>query len=114
VPARIVWYGDAADAKARVAGAAAVTEAAEFLLEMANRTVPIEEGTLMGSGEVSSDPANMRAHVSYSGPYSRRQHESLNYRHDAGRRAKWLERTFAEQRGAVLQMLAARLRTTFR
>lgn len=112
--ARIIWYGDAADDKARARGADAVTEAAEYLLEQANRTVPIEEGTLMGSGTVSSDRANMRAHVSYGTPYAVRQHESLNYRHASGRRAKWLERTFSEQREAVLQRMASKLGGAFR
>lgn len=113
MPARIVWYGDAADEAARERGAKGVTDAAEMLLEEANRTVPIEEGTLMGSGTVSSDAAAMRAHVSYGTPYSRRQHEELSYRHAGGRRAKWLELTFSEQRGRVLEMLAARLRGAF-
>lgn len=113
MPARIVWYGDLADEAARERGADGVTAAAEFLLEEANRTVPIEEGTLMRSGDVSSDRQALRARVSYGTPYARRQHEALNYRHPGGRRAKWLELTFSEQRGRVLEHLASRIRGAF-
>ncbi len=111
---RITWTGDVAKARLRARGAAAIQDAAEMLLEQANRTVPIEEGTLMGSGAVSVDPDALLAAVSYSGPYARRQHEELNYRHAAGRRAKWLERTFAEQQRRVLALLASRLGPAFR
>lgn len=110
---RIVWRGDLAEARVRMAAVEAIRDAAEFLLEQANRTVPLEEGTLMHSGSVAVDTDAIRARVSYSTPYARRQHEALNYRHAAGRRAKWLERTFKEQRSAVERMMAARMRTAF-
>ena len=83
---------------------AAVGDAAEFLLEEANRTVPIEEATLTRSGTVSQEGLN--AVVSYDTPYAARQHEELDWRHDEGRRAKWLELTFKEQRDRVIKFLA--------
>jgi hypothetical protein len=103
---RITWNGDMANARVKSSGAHALKDAVEFLLEESNRTVPLEEGTLERSGTTSVDEDELRGAVSYGGPYARRQHEELNYRHPGGRRAKWLERTFQEQQGRVLQYLA--------
>jgi hypothetical protein len=89
---------------------AAVGEGGEFLLEKANRTVPIEEATLEGSGKVTVDRDRLVAAVSYDTPYALRQHEDTRLRHDPGRRAKWLEHTFREERSKVLGYLAERMR----
>ncbi len=88
----------------------ALTDAGEFLLEEANRTVPIEEGTLAGSGNVHVDRDALVATVSYDTPYAIRQHEDTRLRHDSGRRAKWLEHTFREQSNRVLDYIADRMR----
>lgn len=107
------WVRDnRADALARIhaAGAVAVADAAEGLLEHANRTVPIEEGTLKGSGLVTADRTNARAAVSYDTPYAARQHEDMSLRHDSGRRAKWLELTWQERGRATFDFIADRLR----
>lgn len=84
-----------AQAKVHKAAVAAVGDVAEFVLEEANRTVPLEEGTLQRSGEVAHD--GLKATISYDTPYARRQHEDTRNRHDSGRRAKWLEKTFKEE-----------------
>ncbi len=84
--------------------------AAQFTLEEANRTIPIEEGTMARSGHVSIDEERLVAAISYGGPasaYVVRQHEDLTYRHDEGRRAKWLELTLREQARALRAYLAA-------
>lgn len=94
----------------RAGAVVGLTEASEFLLEEANRTVPIEESTLEGSGSTSVDASALQAAVSYDTPYAARQHEELGYRHDAGRRAKWLEATFKEQGRTALDRLAARIK----
>lgn len=86
----------------------AVKAAAEHLLEQANRTVPIEEGTLARSGRTSSDGS--RAVVSYDTPYAIRQHEDTRLRHDRGRRAKWAERTFSEESTRVGRFIADEMR----
>lgn len=106
------WYGD--DAKRRVAREAprVLRQAAEYVLEEANRTVPLEEGTLQGSGVVDVDETT--AVVSYDTPYARRQHEDLTLTHANGRRAKWLERTVMEQGGRVADFIAERLRGALR
>ncbi|MBE0430066.1 MAG: hypothetical protein IBX61_09395 [Thermoleophilia bacterium] len=81
----------------------ALDDAAEYILETANRTVPIEEGTLQNSGGIGK--ATGKRAIYYDTPYARRQHEELDWRHDAGRRAKWLEKTMQEERQKVLDFL---------
>lgn len=97
------------------AAARGIAIAGEHVLGEANKTVPIEEGTpgLLGSGTVSTDPANLKAAVTYDTPYAKRQHEEMSYRHDEGRRAKWLELTMAEESGAVQKIIAATIRGEF-
>lgn len=97
-----------ATAAFRRAAGAALGDAAEFLLEASNRTVPLEEGTLARSG--GTDREGLRASVYYDTPYARRQHEDTRLRHDPGRRAKWLERTFREQGPRIGPFLADRIR----
>lgn len=95
-------------ARAKLAG---LTDATEFLLEASNRTAPIEEAVLIGSGtatvEVAGDTA--RGAVAYDTPYAVRQHEDTRLRHDPGRRAKWLERTAQEQAPAIGRAIEQRL-----
>ena len=85
-----------------------VSDATEFLLEQSNRTAPIEENVLIGSGtptvEVSGD--RYRGVVSYDTPYAVRQHEDTRLNHDPGRRAKWLERTAQEEATRLAGFLA--------
>jgi hypothetical protein len=90
-------------AKVHEATIQAVGDAAEYVLETANRTVPLEEGTLQRSGDVDHD--GLKATISYDTPYACRQHEDSRNRHDSGRRAKWLEKTFQEETGKVREFL---------
>lgn len=95
-------------AQVRKAAERAVADAGEHLLEQANRTVPIEEGTLARSGQATAQ--GMTTVVSYDSPYAVRQHEDTRLRHDQGRRAKWLQRTFEEESAQVGEFLAERIR----
>ena len=90
-----------------------IADGAEHILEHANRSVPIEEGTLGRSGfvamrkgtvaktfgdagnlevrrtgRVSESGPTITAVVAYDTPYAVRQHEDTSIRHDPGRRAK--------------------------
>jgi hypothetical protein len=110
--ARLEWHGDTITIRQHGRMPGALLAAAEYLLEQANRSVPIEEGTLEGSGSASagwSGQSGAKAHVSYNTPYAVRQHEDLSYSHDAGRRAKWLEATAYEQEREVAAIIAQRL-----
>ena len=86
---------------------AAVADLADHLLETANRTVPIEEATLQNSGQATAE--GLKGVVSYDTPYACRQHEETGWRHDGGRRAKWLELTFKEEQSRALAYLAKRI-----
>jgi hypothetical protein len=88
----------------RAALLASLTLAAGELLQVANPTVPKEEGILEGSGDVSVDEGALIAQVGYGGEaeaYAVRQHEDTTLTHDDGRRAKWLELAARENSGRL-------------
>lgn len=89
----IKWHGAKAKENARKAGVRTLTRSAEELLTRSNVLVPIEVGTpgLLSSGVPSVDEGALRAAVSYDTPYAVIQHEALDFQHDAGRQAKYLE-----------------------
>lgn len=70
-------------------------EWAEYVLQEADQLVPIEEGTLSRSGATEVDRDNLKAAVGYgkggAAAYARRQHEEMDWHHDQGRQAKFLE-----------------------
>lgn len=111
---RVVWSGDLATERVRAAAMDALEDAAEFLLQEANETAPIEEATLIRSGTVSVDRSKGVARISYDTPYARRQHEDTRLRHDPGRRAKWLERTLNEQATRVGRYIGDQVRKKVR
>jgi hypothetical protein len=88
--------------------------AAEHLLAASSVLVPLEEGDLDRSGEVSTDADKQAAAVSYDRPYAVRQHEELTWRHDEGRQAKYLEEPMETEKDTMLQLLATPLRETLR
>ena len=53
--------------------------------------VPLDHNPLMKSGAVDVADDGSQATVSYDTPYAVRQHEELSYRHQRGRKAKYLE-----------------------
>src|SRR5690606_33244917 len=107
---KVRWYGKPVSDEVKAAGIRGLRLAAEHVLEEANRTVPIEEGTLERSGTVSVDEQRGAAAVSYDTPYAVRQHEDLTLRHDPGRRAKWLELTLRERERAIRDYIASEIR----
>ena len=110
---RFFWEGPKVSADVAKEGAQGVKVAAEFVLETANRTVPIEEAILQRSGTVSFDAAKARANVSYDTKYARRQHEDTRLQHDPGRRAKWLELTMREEARNITDYIGRRLKGAF-
>lgn len=101
-------------ARVRAAVGDALSDAAEHILEEANRTVPIEEGVLTGSGNTDVDASAGVASIYYDTPYAARQHEDTSLRHDPGRRAKWLELTVTERASDVRRFFATRLGAVLR
>lgn len=102
---------EGAIAKIRDAAAEGLALAAEHVLNVSNEHVPHEYGDLQGSGTVSTDPAELKAAVSYDTPYAARQHEELDYRHDPGRSAKFLENAANSQASTVGQIIANTIRS---
>jgi hypothetical protein len=103
----------AAKARVRAAAAEALEDAANELLQVANQTVPKEEGILEGSGEVSVDAEALKAEVSYGGEaeaYAVRQHEDTTLTHGGGRRAKWLELAAKENAQRLFARIADSIR----
>lgn len=83
-----------------------VTLGAEHVLSESSKVVPIEEGTLSRSGKTSAEMTGdvAVAAVSYDTPYAVRQHEELDYRHDPGRQAKYLEGPMGSEAGTVAKI----------
>lgn len=91
------WFGDGG--RAQKATEQVLRQAAEYVLEEANRTVPLDEGPLQASGV--TDVEGTTATVSYDTPYAVVQHEDVTLYHRGNGRAKWLEMTMQEQAGRV-------------
>lgn len=87
---------------------------AEHVLAESRKRVPIEEGTLERSGMATVDESSLTAAVSYDTVYAVRQHEELDWRHDAGRTAKYLEGPLTEEAGTVREIIAAQMRRSLR
>jgi hypothetical protein len=81
----------------------------EHVLKLARDRVPLEEGTLERSGKVSDDGDDTVA-VSFDTVYAVPQHEHLDWKHDNGRQAKYLETAVAEGAKAVQQLVRAAIR----
>lgn len=84
---------------------------AEHLLQVSNKSVPIEEGTLERSGHTSVDPGALEAAVSYDTPYAPKQHEDLDYVHDEGRTAKFLENAMNSEKATIRAIIAREIKT---
>ena len=103
------WNGGRYSSLLNVGLNAGLEDAAEFLLGESNAQVPIEDLALQQSGEVSTDPERHKAAVSYDTAYAVRQHE-LQYRHDPGRRRKFLEIPWLSKRQEMCDIIGAAIR----
>jgi hypothetical protein len=88
--------------------------ALEHLLQVSREQVPHEEGTLERSGTTSVDAADLRGALSYDTPYAVIQHEDLTFRHDEGRKAKYLEDPFDSEQQTMQELIAAQIRRSLR
>jgi hypothetical protein len=106
----ISWHGD--EIAAQLAGATprGLRLAGEHLLQVSRTEVPIEEATLERSGVVSVDETKGQAAVSYDTSYAVRQHEDMTFRHQGGRKAKYLEGPMNAERETMLALIAAAAR----
>jgi len=99
-------------AQTHAAAVRGLVKASEHLLQVSNTLVPIEEGTLERSGVASVDETTLRAAVSYDTAYAVNQHESMDFRHDNGRIAKYLETAMLTEGYTLEEILANEIRAT--
>ena len=97
-------------AELHAAGVSGLTKAAEHLLQVSNTLVPIEEGTLERSGVASVDEDSLKAAVSYDTVYAVNQHESMDFGHDNGRCAKYLEVALTGEAQTIEEIIANEIR----
>ncbi|MBN0040245.1 hypothetical protein JN535_08720 [Cellulosimicrobium cellulans] len=103
---QIEWFGGQAKQARKASTARGLGQAAEFVLGEARKEVPIEEAVLSRSGAASVDAEMETAAVSFDTAYAVIQHERLDFRHDRGRKAKYLEDPVTNTREKQAQIIA--------
>ena len=104
------------EADMRKAAVRGCEDAADELLTRASQLCPIEEGTLVRSGKVVTGDTG--AAVGFgsggAGDYAVPQHERLDYRHDNGRQAKYLEQPHRAMAPEVVGFVGRRVQAVIR
>lgn len=111
--AKLVWNGKVVVDQINAGAFTGLAMAADHLLTEATKTIPLDTGDMARDGQTSVDGNQLVATVYYDGPsnpYVVRQHEELGYRHDPGRRAKWLELTGYEEADTITRIIADEIR----
>lgn len=108
------WDDSHARRAAQDGAANGLTLGTEHLLGASRTRVPIEEGTLERSGEASVDRSALKGAVSYGTEYAVRQHEELDWQHDPGRTAKYLEGPLTEEAPVIQALIAAAIERELR
>jgi len=83
---------------------AGLQAAGEHILAESQKIVPLKEATLARSGTVTT--RNLETSISYNTIYAVRQHEELDWQHDEGRQAKYLETPLNAEADTVMQIIA--------
>lgn len=88
----------------------ALRETAQQVLKVAKANVPVDDGTLRRSGTTGVDDVNV--YIRFRAPHAWLQHERLDYQHEGGGGAKYLERAIDEVgiEEAVIDGVRARLK----
>lgn len=109
VSVKVDWMGPEVINVTREAARKALWLAGEDILELSNAIVPLDEGTLQASGEVTATDG-LAVIISYDTPYAVRLHEHPGYKFQGGREGKWLEKTVNKNSTKVLNRLADELK----
>lgn len=105
----VTWHGDQVTRRIADLAEVAAKDAAEVVRTESNRIVPTDPGSeLERSAKVSSD--GRTAAVSYDTEYAVLQHERLDFAHDPGRSAKFLERALLSSRAMMAAAVHKRMR----
>jgi hypothetical protein len=105
----LTWYGGEILVEMEEHAGDGVDDAMEMLLAASRAVVPVDSEDLYKSGKASRD--KLTGLVSYNTVYAVRQHEELDWHHDPGQQAKYLEQPFNELQAEMIQAIADRLRT---
>lgn len=112
---RLIKILATAGKEAAPALARGLTEEAQIIFAKSQAQVPFNEGILSASGQVHP-PAitgdSVIVEITYGGnasAYAAAQHENESYRHDAGRKAKYLEDPFNDALSGFDNRLAKRV-----
>jgi hypothetical protein len=100
------WHGDEIKAALAEASFDGLLLAAEHLLQVSSDLAPHEEGELERSGDISEDEDGQQVAVYFDRPYAAVQHERLDYRHDEGKQAKYLEQPMHEEKDTLIGIIA--------
>ena len=91
----------------------AIQDGCEYILQEANKLVPLDEGTLQRSGNTSIDSSKKTGSIYYDTKYTIRLHENPQYTFQKGRQGKWLETTIRANK-RVLDIIRKKLQEGFR
>ena len=111
---KATFNGKKVQQRAHAAAGRGLAMAMEHGLTESRKEAPLEEGTLERSGTAVVDSVNLVGAVSYDTPYAVRQHEELDWQHDAGRKAKYLEDPWTREGPTMLALIAAEVRRELR
>lgn len=79
-------------------------EVAEHVLEESNKRTPKDDGDLIASGGVGVD--DLRANVAYKSFYAPWIHERVDFKHDDGGEAKYLENAVEAETSNLAEIMA--------
>lgn len=82
-------------------------KAMEHIRAVSVALTPEESGHLIGTADVQV--AGNNASLTFDGPYARRQHEELTWRHEKGQ-AKYLEQPMNTEKDTALAIVAKEIR----
>jgi hypothetical protein len=100
----------AATAAVRSAAAKAVREVAEDALTESNDRIPVDEGDLRRSGEVTAFPEELAAAITYDTPYAVKQHEDPTINHPRQGEHHFLEKAVEDNADRYFDYIGDRIR----
>ena len=107
---------EALNQRMRAAARAGLFEGANVIMTDAKRRVPVDLGTLKGSGQVhepTETADGLRCRMGFGDgaeSYAIVQHERLDFKHPDGGEAKYLENAVNAQADAAFRVMASRLK----
>jgi len=85
--------------------------AGEHLKGESQQEVPHDEGTLEDTAKVTVSSDGLTVAVSYGTAYAVRQHEELDWNHQDGRKAKFLEDPLNREKDVMARLIQREVRT---